>query len=142
MFMRKGKTVLLIISRILKRHKNFVIYCIIGVSGVTLDFTVFYLLNLLPGMHYQFANFISVSCGITNNFILNAFFNFKTRDKLLLRFLQFYAVGVVGIIISSFLLNLFIEIIGLKILITKLLIIFIVTIVQYTLNRTFSFRRF
>ena len=63
-------------------------YCVIGVSGATLDALLFYLLTHI-GIHYQIANLISVSCGIVNNFFLNAFFNFKTKNRLLFRFCSF-----------------------------------------------------
>lgn len=129
------------ILRLLRKHKKFIKYCIIGASGVLLDFFIFYLLNKKLSLHYQFANIISVSCGITNNFLLNVFFNFKTKNKLLIRFIIFYAVGVIGILISALLLYIFVDRLFFDVITTKIIILGIVTVVQYTLNKTFSFRR-
>jgi putative flippase GtrA len=132
----------MIVLEIITKYKRFIKYCIIGASGVLLDFLVFYILNKIFGVYYQVANFISVSCGITNNFLLNARFNFKTRDRLAVRYLIFYAVGMTGILISSLLLYIFIEKLGFDVILTKLIILFVVTIIQYTLNKSFSFGRF
>ncbi|MGI5831842.1 MAG: GtrA family protein [Thermoguttaceae bacterium] len=115
-------------------------YGLIGVTGATLDAVLFYLLTR-AGVHYQVANLLSVSCGIINNFFLNAFFNFKTKNRLVRRFCCFYLIGMFGWGISALLLYLFIEIWGLPPLTSKLVIIFIVTVVQFTLNKTFTFAR-
>ena len=130
-----------IIKKICSRNRNLIIYCMIGVSGVILDFIVFYLLSIKLKIFYQYANIISVSVGITNNFILNAFLNFKVKDNLIKRFFSFYVVGVIGILISSLLLYIFIDLAKYSILSTKIFTIFIVTIIQYNLNRLVSFRQ-
>lgn len=124
-----------------KKYEKFIKYCIIGASGVFLDLTVFYLLNKKLGIYYQFVNIFSVSCGITNNFLLNAFFNFKTRDKLIIRYIQFYAVGLVGIGTSAVLLYIFVEVLNVEVMISKGIIMVIVAVIQYLLNKTFTFRR-
>ncbi len=122
------------------KYETFINYSIIGVMGVTLDFIVFYLLHNKVGLYYQFANIISVSCGIINNFIFNSIFNFKVKDRLLFRFMQFYLIGSIGILLSSGLLFLFIEMFGIHELISKASIIFIIVVVQFGLNKKFTFR--
>lgn len=122
------------------KYKHFVLYCIIGFSGVGLDFLLFYFLISKTGLNYQLANFFSVSSGITNNFILNYFFNFKIKNKFWIRFGSFYFVGIVGLLISSILLKLFIEKFFLNKFYAKILTIFFVTIVQFTMNKLLTFR--
>src|SRR5262252_6726621 len=77
-------------------RRQFVLYCLIGLCGVTLDFVVYAALLRWAGFHPQVANAISYSAGTINNFFLNAAFNFRTRDRLLARFASFYAVGLLG----------------------------------------------
>lgn len=115
-------------------------YCLIGVTGASLDAVLFWLMTR-AGVYYQLANFISVTCGIVNNFFLNAFFNFKTKNRLLRRFCSFYAIGMLGWGVSALLLWLFIEKWGLQPFTSKLMIIFIVTAFQFTLNKTITFAR-
>jgi putative flippase GtrA len=129
------------IKREFQKHCAFVVYCFIGVTGVCLDFLVYYILTQICDVHYQMANAIGVSCGICNNFFWNAFFNFKQKDRLLLRFCSFYCVGLLGLAISALLLWLFIGVLNWHELLSKLLIIFVVTIVQFTLNKCVTFRK-
>lgn len=126
--------------KLLEKHNNFIKYCCIGVVGVTLDFLVFLFLTSL-GLNYQISNVISVSCGITNNFFLNRHFNFKVKDDVLKRFLKFYSVGVVGIILSAVTLHVLIELLNTNLLVAKGFTIFVVTLVQYTLNKRYSFKK-
>lgn len=129
------------IRKLVASQREFLIYCIIGCSGVLIDYVVFAVLTDLVGMHYQVANVISVSMGISNNFIWNVRFNFKVKDRIFLRFCSFYGVGMIGLAISAALLYLFVEIMSMNALVSKLAIIFIVTMVQFTLNKCVTFRK-
>lgn len=120
--------------------KNFILYAIIGVSGVTLDFVIFAFLTKVVALDPLVANVISTTFGITNNFVLNAFFNFKKRDALLYRFISFYAVGVVGIVLSTLILRALHDGLGLDPLIAKFVSLIFVLIAQYSLNKKISFR--
>lgn len=127
------------LSTIIKRYSILIRYCLIGVTGVSLDFIIFFLLTTKCGIYYQFTNVLSVSCGIANNFILNAFFNFKVKNNLRKRFLIFYSVGISGLILSGLLLFVLVELIGGSVLLSKGITIIIVTIMQFNLNKYFTF---
>ncbi len=124
-----------------ERYREFFLYCLIGGSGVLLDCAVFTLLTCLCDVHYQLANVVSVSCGICNNFLLNAFFNFRRTDRLLMRFLSFYGVGLVGLGVSAGLLWWLVAVLAWNELLAKGLIIFVVTAIQFTLNKFVTFRK-
>ncbi len=130
-----------LVTTFLRKYRELVVYCMIGCTGAGLDFVVYALLTSVAGLHYQLANFLSVSFGIVNNFFWNYFFNFKTKDRMLLRLGSFYAVGMFGWALSACCLLLFIEFFGLHSLIAKLGTIFIVTIVQFCLNKFITFRK-
>ncbi|MGJ8676119.1 MAG: GtrA family protein [Akkermansiaceae bacterium] len=119
--------------------KELIIYGVIGITGVSLDFLIYGLLVKSFGVDYQLANFISTSIGITHNFILNAFLNFKIKDRLLWRYLKFYAVGFTGMLIAAVLLHVMIEQMNYDELLSKALTIIVLFIIQYMLNKKFSF---
>lgn len=123
------------------RYKELVVYCMIGCTGAGLDFVVYAILTSFIGLHYQIANFISVSFGIINNFFLNRQFNFKTKDKTITRLCSFYTVGMFGWMLSATLLWLFIEKLGTNTLIAKIGTIFLVTVVQFCLNKFITFKK-
>lgn len=120
---------------------RFLRYCVIGLSGVTIDLVVFVLLYRFLDVQRDLANFISVSCGILNNFVLNVRYNFRVRDRLLARFLSFYAVGAIGIGLTSLMFWLLVDHLGFDTLVTKVLSLFVVVVTQYSLNRAVSFRQ-
>lgn len=125
----------------LKRNflsKTFVNYGLIGMTGVTLDFLI-YLLLVKIGFHPIYASAISVSIAITNNFILNAVFNFKTKDQLLRRFVNFYGVGCIGILVTSIILFIGHDILGAGAVTVKVISIPFVVGMQFLLNKKISF---
>ena len=124
-----------------ERYRELAIYCIIGCSGAGLDFVVYTVLTTVVGLHYQFANFFSVSFGIINNFFWNYFFNFEVKDKMLRRLASFYCVGMFGWALSALLLWLLIEKAGVNGIVAKLGTIVFVTVVQFSLNKFITFKK-
>ncbi|PFG93334.1 putative flippase GtrA [Saccharopolyspora erythraea NRRL 2338] len=119
--------------------RSLVLYALIGCSGVLLDYGLFLLLFNLAGLHEQLANAISTTAGITNNFVLNALLNFRKRDRILVRFLRFYAVGVAGIGLTFVLLQVFSGFLGVDPNLVKAGSLPLVLVFQYTINRKWSF---
>lgn len=129
------------LSRLWAQSREFVLYCLIGGSGVALDCVIFAGLTYGAGWHYQAANAVSVSCGICNNFLWNTFFNFRTTDRLWIRFFSFYSVGLLGLGVSAVLLWLFVGHFGWHELLAKCVILVVVTALQFTLNKVITFRK-
>ncbi|MDR1090848.1 MAG: GtrA family protein [Prevotella sp.] len=142
--------------------RQLVKYGIVGVVGLIIDMGVFYLLVKKFSVHYPFSSFISnilrgnMSVGmldilisniisstlaIINNFMLNSYFTFKVTDKKLKRFTSFAGIAVIGMIISSLLLTLFIGIMKIDDMVSKVLAILIVAAVQFGINKFFTFRQ-
>ena len=92
-------------------------------------------------LHYQVVNIFSTSVGICNNFIWNAFLNFKVWNHFFLRFCSFYCVGAIGILITSGCLYLLIECLDWNKIAAKVITIFLVTAVQFLLNKYTTFKK-
>ena len=127
-------------SEIFLKSKQLIKYGIIGCFCAGLDFIIYSLLIQILAMPYLFANVISVHCGIFTSFFLNRQFTFKVKNKTLLRFISFYIVGITGLAVSSGLLIVFIEKMGIDELISKALTVIVVAIIQFLLNKYISFR--
>ena len=130
-----------VLVRLYYKYKHFILYSLIGISGATLDFFMFFILNKFFNVYYQYANFISISCGITNNFFLNAYLNFKKTDKILRRYSQFYIIGMLGWLISFGLLHVLIEKLSFNKILSKIITIAVITIIQFFLNKSLTFRK-
>lgn len=121
------------------RDGSFVRYAAIGSSGVAIDYGLFLLLFNLVGLHEQIASALSTSAGIANNFTLNALLNFHPRGRVLVRFARFYVVGLGGLALTFVLLYLFSGLLGLDPNLVKAGSLPLVLLVQYSLNRRWSF---
>ncbi|MFI7500272.1 GtrA family protein [Streptomyces sp. NPDC049687] len=119
--------------------RQLVRYTFIGGSGVVLDLVVFLLLHNGAGLNEQFANAISTTLAITNNFVLNARFTFEARDRIVVRFLRFYAVGLSGIALTNLLFLAFTDGLGVSANLVKLGSMPLVLALQFVLNKKWSF---
>jgi len=119
--------------------KEFILYSIIGFSGLFIDLGLFWCFAEILDLNYQISNFLSTSVGISNNFILNAYFNFKKKDRIWLRYCKFYLVGCLGIVLTALTLYMGIEVFYCNAFLMKCISIVFVLIVQFALNKRFSF---
>lgn len=133
-----------LVKNLIFQNRQFLLYCVIGLSGTTLDFGLFSLLlrtGLLESSHYQAANAISYASGTLLSFILNARFNFRVTDRIAQRLVCFFGVALVGLAISAGLLHWLVADCGFNKYLSKLATLFVIMLVQYNLNRWFSFRK-
>lgn len=130
-----------IAGRLYGKYRNLVLYGVIGGMSVVFDFIVFFLLTSFFPEYYLLANVISVNCGIINSFLLNRRFNFKVKDRFILRFIVFYLVGITGLLISSGMLYLLVGCGEMNLLVSKAVTIFVVTVFQFILNKNVTFRQ-
>lgn len=117
---------------------QFLRYAIIGITGVIIDFILFLILVKI-GVPAVIASIVSVSIAIVNNFLLNAYLNFKKKDHLWWRFLSFYTVGATGVVLSALFIVLFHNIIGISEIYAKLLSVPFIVVFQYLFNKYASF---
>ncbi len=144
-----------------KSFRQLVKYGMVGIVGLAIDMGVYYLLVRKLSVHYPFSPFISKMLGgnmsvgmldilisniisstlaIINNFLLNSYFTFKVTDKKLKRFASFAGIAIVGMVISSILLTLFIGVMKMDDILSKIFAICIVAAIQFGINKFITFR--
>jgi len=105
--------------------------------AVCIELTTFFL--LIKYFNYILANSISYGSCIMVSFTLNKIFNFKTKDKSIIRFGRFLLVNISGLIISNLFLLIFnglMPYFELKILSMPFVITF-----QFLMNYFWTFRK-
>lgn len=122
------------------RFRNLILYGVIGGFCAALDFCVYSVLCYWNVVPYLWANVISIHLGIITSFLLNRSFNFKVKDKAAIRFMSFYAVGLIGLGISELMLYLMVTVSGWNELVCKLISIIVVALVQFLLNKYITFK--
>lgn len=134
--------------------KQLIKYGIVGIIGLGIDFLFFFIFRDLCGIPYWLANPMGQIIAITNNFLLNSFFTFKTTDKILKRGISFFGVAAIGLLISSILLpwgvrifnvylSDFIDTSDQKMIqnITKILVTLFIAFLQFLANKYFTFKK-
>jgi putative flippase GtrA len=130
-----------ILTALFHGNRQLLLYCLIGTSGATLDFLIYSAIVKWGGGHYQIANAIGYASGTALSFTLNARFNFKTSDWLMLRLMSFFGVAALGWATSAGILQLTVGWLGWNKYLAKLMTTFVTVLLQYNLNRLVSFRK-
>lgn len=121
------------------KHRNLILYGLIGSFAASIDYLLFFVFTDIAELHYLLSNVISVTAGITISFLLNRKYNFKVKDKPFVRFLVFITVGVFGLLLSSALLFVLYETLGIHPMLSKLLSIVVVVLLQFIANKHITF---
>lgn len=114
----------------------------IGFTGATLDYIIYLILFNKLGVSPDIASFLSMSVSIVNNFIWNSKFNFKKTDNFKRRMISFYAVGIFGMILTSLVINITYYVFHFDANIVKLVMIPVIAVIQFILNKKISFKNF
>lgn len=130
-----------LIRKIYGKFRNLILYGVIGCSSALLDFLLFTILTEAFGIYYLIANCISVTCGLTNSFVLNRRYNFKVTDKTLKRAAMFFAVGYCGLALNSTLLYVFINFAHFASPLAKLCAMAIEVLLQFLINSFVTFKK-
>lgn len=117
------------------------LYCLIGGCGTAVTCGCYALLVQVAHLHYQLANAIGYGAGTIISFVLNARYNFQTHDKPFLRLACFLLVALLGWAAAAGLLALLVGNYHLNALFAYVIVILVVLLLQYNLNRLLSFRK-
>lgn len=120
--------------------RKVLMYGVCGGSGVALDLALYTLL-VANGVWYQLANLCGYASGTVLSFVLNRAFTFRTLDAPLARFAMFSAVAAFGYCVSTILLWVGVERLGLDKTLAKGISIVIVVVMQFGLNALITFRQ-
>jgi putative flippase GtrA len=116
------------------------LYGVIGGCSALSDILLFALLYGKMTLNEFVANGISVHAGIALSFTLNSRYNFKKTDKVLFRASAFYLTGLFGLVLSESLLFIG-NVWNIPVMVAKILSVFIVAGVQFSINKLVAFGR-
>ena len=117
--------------------KLLIKYFFIGILAASIELLIFSFFTKY--LNYVIANSIAYSFGIITSFTLNKFYNFKVKDKTIIRFGRFLIVNISGLFISNLILFYFsglLPLIELKILSMPIVIFF-----QFMMNYLWTFKK-
>ena len=116
-------------------------YGLIGLLGLVVDFGSYYVMTTVFKMIPEIANFISSSLGLINNFFWNSFANFKVHDHMVIRFIKYYLVGQTTTLFTTGCLFVFVTLLHQNQLIVKAVSTLVATLIQFIINKVFTFKK-
>jgi putative flippase GtrA len=123
-----------------QKHRQFLLYCICGGTGVCTDYAVFLLLFQVAGLGHQAANAAGYLAGTMMSFVLNRAITFNMRDQTGKRLALFLTTAGIGFLASAALLALLVDVLHVDARLAKILTLPMVVVLQFTLNKRFTFQ--
>lgn len=115
-------------------------FCVVGASGMLVDFSCTYLLKEKLKIDKYLANSVGFVLAASSNYFLNRLWTFQSSNKAIsTEYLMFFIIALAGLGFSNLFVYLFHDRLKLHFYFSKLLAIGIVTIWNFTMNYLFTF---
>lgn len=119
---------------------QFIKFCIVGGSGVFVDFGLTWFFKEVCHINKYVANSIGFICAATSNYLLNRIWTFESHDpEIVWQYARFIGISVMGLLINNAAIYLFNDRLKLNFYLSKLLAIGIVTFWNFFMNYFFNF---
>ena len=125
-------------KNIYRIKSQFLMYCLCGGIGVLSDVISYYCV-ISNGNNYQLANVVGYSIGTIVSFYLNRKLTFRVKTKVKTRLFIFIAVAMIGYSMSAIILGILIEIIHVDSMLSKVIVLPIIVLIQYAINKKITF---
>lgn len=122
--------------------REFIRYLLVGGSATLIDWSLFYIFAIVLGIYYQVALVISFSISCIFNYYFSRIFTFRSKSqKIFSQFSLFLLVIAIYLSMSIFLMFIFVELILIEKMISKILTTGFMLIVNYLLNKYLTFNK-
>lgn len=119
---------------------KFVKFCIVGFSGVFVDFGVTYFFKEIVKIQKYIANAVGFTTAATTNYILNRIWTFQSHNPHVIReFSRFFIIALIGLGINSAIIWLMNGKFKVNFYLSKLVATIIVTLWNFLINAYFTF---
>lgn len=120
---------------------KFIKFCVIGFSGMLIDFGVTWLLKEKVRINKYIANSTGFILAATSNYIWNRFWTFHSENKqVVTEYLSFLLISIAGLGINNFVIYVLHGRMKLNFYFSKLIAIGVVTLWNFIMNYLITFR--
>lgn len=128
-----------------KKYSEIINYLIVGVLTTIVSIVIYGVFTKLFHVNYMISNIVSWIGAVSFAYITNKIFVFKSKcdnDKdVLIEIYQFFKYRVFSLVIDLLLMYLFVEIFNINDMIAKVIVQFIIIILNYLFSKLFVFKR-
>lgn len=121
--------------------ERFFKFCIVGGSGVVVDFGITYIGKEILRLNKYIANSLGFACAATSNYILNRSWTFASTDPdIAIQYFRFIGFSLIGLFINNCVIYLLHEKVKWNFYIDKLIATGVVTFWNFFMNYLFTFQ--
>ncbi|NMB52114.1 MAG: GtrA family protein [Bacteroidales bacterium] len=119
---------------------KFLKFCVVGLSGMVIDFSTTWLLKEKAKVNKYIANSTGFILAATSNYIWNRLWTFQSEnDEIVVEYFSFILISVVGLGINNFVIYLLNDRLKINFYLSKLLAIGVVTVWNFLMNFLITF---
>ena len=121
--------------------ERFLKFCIVGGSGVVVDFGITYLAKEFLKLNKYVANSLGFICAATSSYILNRTWTFGSNDPdVVMQYFRFFGFSLIGLAINNLVIYLLHGRVKWNFYIVKLIATCVVTFWNFSMNYIFTFQ--
>ena len=119
---------------------KFIKFCVVGFSGMVVDFGVTWLCKEKFGWNKYLSNSLGFVLAATNNYIWNRLWTFQsTSAEIPVEYSKFLIIAIIGLGINNLVIYLLHDKLKLNFYLSKLIAVGVVTIWNFVMNYLFTF---
>jgi putative flippase GtrA len=120
---------------------KFLKFCVVGFSGMVIDFSTTWLLKEKAKVNKYIANSIGFILAATSNYIWNRIWTFQSENsRIAVEYFSFILISVAGLGINNLVIYLLNDRLKINFYLSKLLAIGVVTVWNFLMNFIITFR--
>jgi putative flippase GtrA len=121
---------------------KFIKYCLVGFSGMAVDFGITWLLKEKIKVNKYIANTCGFILAATSNYVLNRIWTFESHsNQIVVEYTGFFIVSLIGLGLNNLILMILTDKLKLNFYLSKLIAIIIVTLWNFIMNFIFIFTK-
>ena len=119
---------------------KFIKFCMVGFSGVFVDFGITYFFKEVVKIQKYYANAIGFTTAATTNYVFNRIWTFHSKNPhVVMEFSRFFIIALIGLGINSAIIWLMNGKFKVNFYLSKLVATIIVTVWNFLINAYFTF---
>jgi putative flippase GtrA len=121
--------------------RKFIKFCVVGFSGMAIDFGTTWLLKEKVKVNKYIANSTGFILAASSNYIWNRYWTFQSENShVVTEYFSFIIISLIGLAINNFLIYLLSDKMKFNFYLSKLIAIGVVTVWNFVLNYLITFR--
>ncbi|HOA46121.1 MAG TPA: GtrA family protein [Paludibacteraceae bacterium] len=119
---------------------KFIKFCVVGASGMVVDFGVTWILKEKLKVNKYIANSTGFILAATSNYVWNRLWTFQSKNSgIAVEYLSFIGISIIGLLINNIVIYILNDKLKITFYLSKLFAICVVTLWNFLMNFFFTF---